>query len=252
MIRPLAALREIINIPAYHKRLLKEHSAVAQWEKVSYGNHKRQYALFAQQQDPQAPVAVWFHGGGWQFGNPEKLIAFGEYFYRRGYSVWMPSHRRIPRFNGTAIYADACDALKLVQKRAASPPQLLLGGMSSGGQLAALSALRQNDWRTSGQVRGLITCGSPLSLKHMGASPTRRRFAGSSKKQRFKTFDPYSQLTEKPDFPAVILHGSNDGLVPWKSALAFVSQAKRLNWDTLTFVNLPGGSHLDSASFLEE
>lgn len=251
MIRPLAALREIVNIPAYHKRLLKMPN-VAPWQKITYGEHPRQYALFAAQDDPQAPVAVWFHGGGWQFGNPEKLSAFGEYFFRRGYSVWMPSHRRIPRFNGTAIYEDACSALLLVQKHASSPPNLLLGGMSSGGQLAAIAALRQNDWRSSATVHGLITCGSPLSLKHMGASPTRRRFAGSSKKTRFESFDPMAQLIEIPDFPAVVIHGSDDGLVPWKSALAFVNQAKRLGWKNLEFVNLPGGSHLDSACFLED
>ncbi|MFK8056738.1 MAG: alpha/beta hydrolase [Saprospiraceae bacterium] len=251
MIRPFAALREIVNIPAYHKRLM-EKPTVALWEKIAYGDHKRQYALFAAQEDPLAPVAVWFHGGGWQFGSPEKLIEFGEYFYRRGYAVWMPSHRRLPRFDGTAIYSDACSALSLVQKHASTPPQLLLGGMSSGGQLAALSALRQNDWRNSGTVQGLITCGSPLSLRHMGVSPTRWRFAGSSKKEEFNSFDPLAQLTEKPSFPAVIVHGSEDGLVPWKSALAFVNEAKKLEWDALTFVNLPGGSHLDSASFLKD
>ena len=251
MIRPLAAIREIINIPAYQKRL-REMPTTAPWEKIFYGDHPRQYALHAGQDDPRAPVAFWVHGGGWQLGNPEKLSAFGEYFYRRGYTVWMPSHRRIPRYNGEAIYDDICSALKMVQKHSSTPPQLLLGGMSSGGHLAALSALRQNDWRTSATVQGLITCGSPLSLKHMDASPTRRFFAGSSKKAKFDSFNPLAQLTEKPDFPAVIIHGSEDGLVPWKSALAFVNQAKKLNWDELKFVNLPGGSHLDSASFLKE
>lgn len=251
MIRPLAALREIVNIPNYQKRL-RERPSTTSWEKIPYGDHHRQYALFAGQNDPLAPVAVWIHGGGWQFGNPEKLSAFGDYFYKRGYAVYMPSHRRIPRYNGEAIYDDICSALSLVQARTSSPPQILLGGMSSGGQLAALSALRQEDWRTSAEVRGLITCGSPLSLKDMNSSPTRRLFAGSSKKPKFKFFDPLAQLTEKPDFPAVIIHGTEDGLVPFNSAMAFVNQAKNLSWDELKFVHLPGGSHLDSASFLQE
>lgn len=251
MISPLAAIRELANIPAYHKQLASKGTST-HWERLTYGNHKRQYVLFAEQDDPHAPVAVWIHGGGWQFGDPEKLVAFGEYFFKRGYTVYMPSHRRIPRHDGDAIFTDVCKALAMIQKRAFSPPQILLGGMSSGGQLAALLALRQNEWRTSANLLGLITSGSPLSLRHMGASPTRRWFAGSPKKERFDTLDPYAQLKIKPDFPAVILHGTKDGLVPWKSAVAFVNQARHVGWDELNFVSLPGGSHLDAATFIRD
>ncbi len=251
MISIIKAFREITKIPGYHKQLASQLSST-QWEKISYGNHKRQYLLYAGQKDPQAPVAVWIHGGGWQFGSPEKLVAFGEYFFKRGYSVYLPSHRRIPRFNGASIFKDVCEALTVVQCKAMSPPRILLGGMSSGGQLAALLALRQNEWRFNARLQGLITCGSPLSLRHMGASPTRRLFAGSSKGEQFDHLDPYTQLKTKPDFPAVILHGTEDGLVPWKSAIAFVNQAKLLGWNELNFVNLPGGTHLDSATFIRD
>lgn len=251
MINPIAAIRELIRIPSYH-RAVKELPVEGQWEKISYGDHERQYCLHARQEDQFAPTAVWFHGGGWQFGYPENLLAFGEYFFRRGYNVWMPSHRRVPRFSGSEIYADAKAAMKLIERISTAPPQLLLGGMSSGGQLASLLALRQNEWLRAGQVRGLISAGAPLCFESLGASPTRRRFAGRRKSQRFQALNPVVHLTEKLDFPAVILHGTDDGLVPWSCAQSFVEEARRVGWDSLKFCSIPGGTHLDSANWIWE
>ena len=259
MLRPLQVVRELAAIPPYH-RSLDALEANAIWEKVAYGRHPRQYMLHAAQADPYAPVVVYFHGGGWQFGSPEKLAAFGEYFYRRGYTVWMPSHRRVPQVTGRAILADAFHAVRAVRDHHVGrgyPARLLLAGMSSGGHLAALCALRQNDWRGNASagsvgIEGLLCCGSPLSLAHIGRSPTRFRFAGKPRTSNFDLLDPTTQLQIAPDYPAVIIHGTRDGLVPFVSSVAFVSKARKLGWEGLRFIGLPGGSHLDAAAWIYE
>ena len=252
MAKYLRLVDELRALRPYH-RAMRAAGDTHRWRTVPYGPHKRQYSLLAEQADPHAPVVVWFHGGAWQFGAPDRLLAFGEYFYRRGYTVWLPSHRRLPRYTGVDILADARTALRAAERYHAAPPQILLGGMSSGGHLAALNALRPDAWRASAAIRGLITCGAPLSLDQLGASPTRLRFAGRRSTRAYPTLDPVHQLTEaRPDFPALVIHGTRDGLVPYRCAVHFASEAKRLGWRDLEFQTLTGGAHLDSASWIWE
>lgn len=259
MLSTLAAAREIVGIPGYH-RTLGRLPGTAPWRRFDYGRHARQYALLAEQDDPAAPVAVYFHGGAWQFGSPERLQAFGEYFWGRGYTVWMPSHRRLPAYSGRAVYADAIHAVRAVRDYHATrghQARLLLGGMSSGGHLAALCALRQNDWsggsdRAGCTVEGLITSAAPLSLQHLHSSTTRRRLAGAPGSVDFDRLDPLRALDGHPGFPAVVIHGTRDGLVPFVSSVAFAAEAHRAGWDDLQFVGLPGGTHLSAAAWLYE
>ncbi len=259
----LTAARDILSIPPYHRALAQKTVAV-QWERLSFGEHHRQQGLLAVQHDePEAPLAVWIHGGGWQFGRPQLLEAFGDYFASRGFHVWMPSHRRLFRFRGADLVDDLVAGLARVAealppRRDASdgptqPRPVLLGGMSSGGQLATLLALRPSLWAgTTLTTAGLIVCGAPLSLGHLGRSPTRRRLAGAPASARWCEIDALYHLDHVPQFPAVQLHGTSDGLVPFACGLAFASEAKRLGWDALKFVPLPGGDHLSAARWIFE
>ena len=253
-----AAARDLLSIRPYHRALGKLENADVTWSRHSYGPHARQYGLLALRPEaPGAPLAVYFHGGGWQFGSPELLRAFGAYFYRRGFHVWMPSHRRLPRFRGCDIRDDAVAAMRYCfgdsrpLPHSPAPRQVLLAGVSSGGQLAALMALRQNAWHDGEAVAaGLAACGSPLSLEAMGPSPTRYRFAGRREGTHWCDLDPLHHLTTAPDFPAVVLHGQRDGLVPVGCSEAFVAQGRALGWTGLEYLPLPGGDHLSAARWV--
>ncbi len=260
----VAAAQDLFRIPAYHRTLAQRPVGV-QWESIAFGPHHRQQGLLALQPDQaRAPLAVWIHGGGWQFGSPQLLESFGDYFFERGYHVWMPSHRRLFRYRGKHILDDLIAGFsELVARLPAgdrlgsdsidAPRPVLLGGMSSGGQLATLLALRQKLWAGSAfTTAGLIACGGPLSLAQIGSTPTRRRLAGAVASARWCDIDALHNLTEAPDFPAIVLHGTADGLVPFESGLAFAAKAKRLGWDRLTFVPLPGGDHLSAARWIFE
>ncbi len=250
---PIAFVSELFALPEYYRRMRKyEH--VAPWRRVDYGTHSRQYAMFAEQPDPFAPTAVWMHGGSWQFGSPDILLTFGEYFWKRGYHVYMPSHRRIPRASGEMIFGDICASLQQLQEMMPVPTHMLLGGMSSGGHLATLSALRRAEWlQPNCTIQALLACGAPLSLKHLGASPTRRRLAGNIRAERFATIDPLAQLDAQdgpPPFPGLVIHGTADGMVPYTCAVAFVARARAIGWDRLRWHSLPGGHHLDATGWL--
>lgn len=253
MLDPVEFVRELLALPAYH-RGMQARTPRAPYRQVSYGTHPRQYAMLAEQADPYAPTAVWIHGGGWHFGRPELLLAFGDFFHAWGYRVWLPSHRRVPAVPGAAVLADVVEGLHYLQRTSPTPPQVLLGGMSSGGHLATLAALRAAEWARSGTaVRGLLSCGAPLSLKHLGPSPLRRRLAGALGSAGFGRLDPLTVLSERtdpPDFPALVLHGTRDGMVPWTCGLAFVARGKLVGWEDLRWVALPGGRHLDAVGWV--
>ena len=255
----LRAARELLAIRPYHRRLgrLATTLSPVSWTHFDYGTHVRQYGLAATQAEPGAPVAVYLHGGGWQFGSPELLQAFGAHFYRRGYHVLMVSHRRLFRHDGRQVLADVAAGLrKGFGESGPLPPTphrrlALLAGVSSGGHLAALLALRQNLWRGDGTtVAGLLACAAPLSLRAMGRTPTRMRFAGRPNRDRWRELDPVRHLTSRPDFPAVIVHGARDALVPVACSQEFVSRAADLEWADCAYHELPGGGHLSGAEWI--
>ena len=245
ILQALRAGGEAMFLPGYHRRMARI-GTLGTYTRIAYGPHARQYLLHRPARRPGAPAVVWWHGGGWQFGSPDRLLGFGEYFHRRGYAVYLASHRRLPRFRGSALLADALDARRLVEQRHPGPQRLLLGGVSSGGHLAALCALRQNRTHAPSSVAGLLTCAAPLSLGDLPWSPTLRRLAGSGSSPQRGSLDPLSCLTSPPDFPALMLHGTADGLVPYRAAQRFWRKAERIGWTSLQAVTLPGGSHLDA------
>jgi len=247
--KALRAAGEAIFLPGFH-RAMSRIGCAQDYQRLAYGNHPRQYVLHLPAPVEGAPIAVWFHGGGWQFGSPEKLLAYGEFFHQHGYEVVMASHRRIPRFCGREIYEDACAVMRLTESLHESSSSLLLGGVSSGGHLATICALRQNRWNTRSRVVGLITCAAPLTLEPLGWSPTLYRLAGRTDCDDYAALNPYKLLDHKPDFPAFMMHGTADGFVPYECAEMFWAKASQIGWDSLTTHTIPGGSHLDAARWV--
>lgn len=246
----LGAAGEVLALPAY-QRAMARRGRPEQFTTLAYGKHGRQYLLHRPALDSAAPVAVWVHGGGWQFGSPDRLLGFGTYFHRRGYHVYLVSHRRIPRFGGSSIVQDLEAALRLIDSRHPNG-HLLLGGVSSGGHLATLCALRQNTWRHRLQLQGLITCAAPLSLQDLAYSPVLHRVAGRASSRQFAKLDPLVALDHTPDFPALMIHGTADGLVPYRSAQRFWRKAENLGWAGLSTQTLLGGSHIDAGRWVFE
>ena len=253
------SIRDIWRTLAYRKSLSKHPcwnappSAQPRWEKLRYGIHRHQYVLRAAQRDPQAPVAIWIHGGGWRFGSPESLEVFGHYFFQQGYEVLLPSHRRLPRFRGWQIADDIRMALDIGLSGGKTGRSLLLGGMSSGAHLAATAAFKAGQWLPEHTISGLISCGGPLCLDQLGFSPVVRTLAGQSDKDLRASLNPIEQLrrsAQPPPFKALLIHGTNDGLVPVECSLAFYSEARQLGWEDIELITIPQGDHLAAVRWI--
>ena len=102
-----------------------------------------------------APVLVFWHGGGWTNGYREYVRFMAPHVVRRGIALVAPSYRLVHEARLPAALDDCNAALALLAGEAAawglSSEGVYLAGHSAGGHLAAMTALRSPD-----PVRGCL------------------------------------------------------------------------------------------------
>lgn len=100
------------------------------------------------QGDKRAAI-VFFHGGGWSYGKPEWCMGLCEYFPYRGVVVISIEYRLLHRHGTTPLEAitDAKSAIRWTRQHASelniNPDKIAAAGVSSGGHLAAATAVLQ-------------------------------------------------------------------------------------------------------------
>ena len=97
-------------------------------------------------EDRTRPLLVWYHGGGWALGNLESADSECRFMADRGdLAVLSIDYRLAPQHRFPAAADDARDAARWAIANAASlnanPHKVAVGGDSSGGNLAAVTAL---------------------------------------------------------------------------------------------------------------
>ena len=114
---------------------------------LPYGPHRLQcYDVFAPPKAQNAPVLVFWHGGGWTHGYREWTRFMAAQVTRLGMVLVAPSYRLAPEHPLPCALDDALQLLfKLKQTNDIlgwENPQFYLSGHSAGGHIAALTTLR--------------------------------------------------------------------------------------------------------------
>ncbi len=228
--------------------------------KIKYGRHFRQYFYLYEPLDSNTSknnVIVYFHGGGWQFAKPEAFAANAQSWVDEGYAVFMPSHRRIPFFDYYDMREDLnliLEKVQLVMKEKGLVEQgIILGGMSSGGNLAALvlydRMALENINLNQDLFSGLFLFGAPLNLELMRPSPPIWFYAGKTGSPKFQKANPINYLKKNESVPVLGIHGTKDGLVEYKSASSFFDKLETINPEIIQFLQLENGTHLEAAGW---
>lgn len=116
---------------------------------------------------PDAPVVVFFHGGGWTNGYKEYAAFMAQQVASAGCVLVTPGYRLAPAAPLPAAFADGIALLsrltELLPTWAGPARRVVLAGHSAGGHLAALLALRPDDLARAGtDVDTLVGC-MPIS-----------------------------------------------------------------------------------------
>ncbi|MEL6867836.1 MAG: alpha/beta hydrolase [Bacteroidota bacterium] len=247
-------LHEVLRLPQYwwQLRQIPAHQMIV--ERYHYGPQRRQYLLYCRplkNQMDKKHVIFYFHGGGWAFGSPEMFRAKAQMLINQGYHVILPSHRRIPRFQYHHIREDLnlclLKSLEIMEKYGQKGKKLLLGGMSAGGNVAALLAFDRTQHQQMGLSRdlfgGVLLFGAPIDLHYMPRTPILWAFAGWRQSNRFQLANPRHHLNGDESLPVFCIHGSHDGMVPLAVAEGFLAVYPK---ELITFHLLEKGTHLES------
>jgi len=253
-------LHELLHLPLFHYRLFKNRPGSIDFYRHSYGTDTKQYFLHfppSETEEVKKQVVIFFHGGGWSLGSPEMFKINAAFFTKRGYHVFMPSYRRVPFYGYPEIREDidACflEILKEMKDLELNDHKIILGGTSAGGNLAALLAYDLEKlaiYNIKPTIfSGIILLGAALDLSKMYPSPVRWFYAGSSADPSFEKASPINYLQPKETLPVLMVHGTKDGLVSYRSAEAFIKKITERQSENLTIYILPEGTHLDVGSW---
>ena len=244
---------ELINIPAYLLKVARTPVNDMIVERYFFGPGKQQYLLLCRPKDGSCnrkQHILYHHGGGWGSGTPEMFKMNAQYFVKQGYWVLLPSYRKIPFNSYPQIREDLTLGLKkgleVLKEKEQGHQQLILGGMSAGGNLVALMLYDRVALKSIGcspdRFAGMMLFGAPLDLNEMYPSPPLRLYAGKRGSAQFKKANPITYLQGDERTPVLCFQGKKDGMVPYKAAENMIL---KLDSDIVTYHFLPEASHLD-------
>ncbi|MBK5065992.1 alpha/beta hydrolase [Paraburkholderia domus] len=128
---------------------------------------QHRYDVFRRIHFNNAPILVFWHGGGWTNGYKEYVAFMADAVTRLGMVLVAPTYRLAPEHKLPAAFDDAIAALGRIRKHASSfggaADRLYLAGHSAGGHLAALVALRRLAVEQAGIPPGTIQACLPIS-----------------------------------------------------------------------------------------
>ncbi len=165
------------------------------------------------------PAILWIHGGGFRYGNDKTqryIVEMANRFARRGY-VGISIDYRVrenPRddIEGTLSHAleDAMSGLNWLrdnsEKYNIDMNKIVVGGGSAGGMIAVLLCYKDGTDADKWDKSGII------SLINLWGSP-----------------DPswIASMVDKNDPPTIIVHGTEDPLVPYINSELLMKELKR-------------------------
>ena len=127
--------------------LLFAVSAMAQEMKrsipyVENGHARHVLDIYSPAGAKNLPVVFWVHGGGWQTGDKANVQEKPAWFTKKGFVFVSINHRLLPEVEMEVLVRDVAKAFGWMHKHIAEhggdPSRVLVGGHSSGAQLATL------------------------------------------------------------------------------------------------------------------
>jgi acetyl esterase/lipase len=214
--------------------------------------------------DAEAPVLVQVHGGAWMLGDKEgQAYPLLAHLVERGWVCVSVTYRLSPRATWPDHIVDVKRALAWVKENIADhggdPSWIALTGGSAGGHLCALAALTPNDPQFQPgfeDVDTAVQAAVPfygvydwLNRDGTGRDDLTQLLVDRVVKQPFTDArDVYEQASPMTHVghhavPMMLLHGTNDSLVPVAQARSMVDMLRAESKQPVVYVEYPGAQH---------
>ncbi|MEB3961683.1 alpha/beta hydrolase [Streptomyces kunmingensis] len=213
---------------------------------ISYGDAGRRNLLdlYRRRDAPQnAPVLVYFHGGGYTSGSKSREAR--PLLYQLAAQGWVcisANYRLRPQTTFPGHQIDAKKVIAWVREHGseygADPSRLFVAGSSAGSNLAALSALTPNDpmfqpgFETTDTSVTAAICLYGYYGHYFGAPPD----------EPPPPLQPQGYITADAP-PFLVAHGTKDALGTVEGARNFVTQLRRASGNVVVYAELPGAQH---------
>jgi acetyl esterase/lipase len=211
-----------------------------------------------------APVFLFLHGGAWIFGDKrEQGIPLMVYLVSRGWVCVTANYGLSPRVAFPEHLIDCKRALDWVRRHVTEyggdPDFVTVGGGSAGGHLAALVALTAGDpeyqpgFETADTsvaactpFYGVYDFTNRDGLRGRGLGRLLERTIMKepmeTSSEAYHRASPIDRVEGQAP-PFMVVHGSNDTLVPVSEARRFVERLRTSSREPVTYAELPGAQH---------
>jgi len=253
------ALYEMYSLVGYWYKTLSKKTENQVITKYCFGSDSKQYFILYDpiEVDPSKPLIVYYHGGGWLFGNPELFAKKAAIFNKLGYQIIIPCYRKIPRYTYTDMREDLNLTLSKIQalnkEGILNFDKIILGGTSAGGTLASLIYYQKEYLAAYGfkqeDFSGLFLTAPPLDLTKMTSSPVLYFFAGRRSSKKFRDASPLNWLKDAKPIKTLCIHGTKDGLVNYEASESFFNDFENIHPTFLKKIKLAEYGHIESASW---
>ncbi len=161
-----------------------------------------------------SPVAIFFHGGGWQTGRRQQYGFAGRALASRGFLTLVAGYRLVPQVRYPAFLEDAASVARWAMLHGAAfggdPTRLSFIGHSAGAYMALQLGLDrrylQAEGVDPGTVRAMVGLSGPYSFLPLKSPATRAAFSAA---EDLEATQPINHARADAP-PALLIHGGKD------------------------------------------
>jgi acetyl esterase/lipase len=211
------------------------------------------------------PAIIQIHGGAWVIGDKrEQGIPLLNHLANLGWVGFNVNYRKSPRVKAPGHLIDCKAAIAWVRANAdrygVDPDFIAVTGGSAGGHLCALVALTANDPEYQPgfeEIDTTVQAAVPFygvydlsdvdghmvtGFKELFIEPMVMGSKHSADAAPFERYSPMSRVRADAP-PMLIIHGSNDALVPVETARAFAAKMAGTSDSAVIYAELHGAQH---------
>lgn len=213
--------------------------------------------------DPQRfpglrPCVVFFHGGAWRNGDPKQFMPYAEKLAEVGVIGISAQYRLMKEGDVLPLHAvqDARSALRYLRAKGAQlgcdVQRIGAGGGSSGGHLAAMTAVSSHNPAANGKpvAAGALDDASddlsvssrPQALFLLNPPLNLERYDRPVPVEQRRQLSP-TLLMDATLPPTWIFHGTADKVVPFSQVAEFRDRSRALGAGEVTVQAFPGRGH---------